>query len=68
MRHGRLLIHAHAGDGHTIVAVDTHIGSGSGSGKCVHLHGENHLRQVADTFDSPAQAQTAFERLHSDAM
>ncbi|MFF5257149.1 DUF317 domain-containing protein [Streptomyces leeuwenhoekii] len=64
IRHGRLLIHAHAHDGHTTVAVGTH----RDTGKSVYLHGENHLRQIADTFDSPAQALTAFERLHGDSM
>ncbi|MET9834761.1 hypothetical protein ABZ078_37000 [Streptomyces sp. NPDC006385] len=34
-----------------------------------YLHGgENHLRQIADTFDSPAQALATFERLHGDTM
>lgn len=64
IRHGRLLIHAHAEDGHTTVAVGTDIGSG----KSVYLHGEDHLRQVADTFDSPAQALVAFEKLHGADM
>lgn len=64
IRHGRLLIHAHAHDGDTTVAVGTH----RDTGKSVYLHGENHLRQIADTFDSPAQALTAFERLHGDSM
>ncbi|MGP3733043.1 DUF317 domain-containing protein [Streptomyces sp. GDS52] len=64
IRHGQLLIHAHAEDGHTTVAVGTDIGSG----KSVYLHGEDHLRQVADTFDSPAQALVAFEKLHGADM
>ncbi|MFI2204599.1 DUF317 domain-containing protein [Streptomyces sp. NPDC020192] len=64
IRRGRLLIHAHAQDTHTIVAVGTYLDSG----KSVYLHGENHLRQIADTFDSPAHALTAFERLHGDTM
>lgn len=64
IRHGQLLIHAHAEDGHTTVAVGTYIGSG----KSVYLHGEDHLRQVADTFDSPAQALVAFEKLHGADM
>ncbi|MGW1604503.1 DUF317 domain-containing protein [Streptomyces eurythermus] len=64
IRHGDLLIHAHAHDGHTTVAVGTYVDTG----KSVYLHGENHLRQVADTFDSPAQALTAFERMHGDTM
>ncbi|AWN32474.1 DUF317 domain-containing protein [Streptomyces sp. NEAU-S7GS2] len=64
IRHGHLLIHAHAHDGHTTVAVGTYLNTG----KSVYLHGENHLRQVADTFDSPAQALVSFERLHGDTM
>ncbi|MFB7275410.1 DUF317 domain-containing protein [Streptomyces sp. NPDC056244] len=64
IRHGRLLIHAHAEDGHTTVAVGTYLDSGTS----VHLHGENHLRQIADTFDSPAQALLAFERAYGDTM
>lgn len=61
IRHGHLLIHAHAHDGHTTVAVGTYLGR---NGKSVYLHGEDHLRQVADTFDSPAQALLAFEKIH----
>ncbi|MDF9816712.1 DUF317 domain-containing protein [Streptomyces sp. SPB162] len=64
IRHGHLLIHAHAEDGHTTIAVGTYLSGG----KSVYLHGEDHLRQVADTFDSPAQALVAFERVHGDAM
>ncbi|MFZ4190534.1 DUF317 domain-containing protein [Streptomyces pseudogriseolus] len=64
IRHGRLLIHAHAEDDHTTVAVGTYLDTG----KSVYLHGENHLRQIADTFDSPAQALTAFERIHGGRM
>ncbi|WP_416986162.1 DUF317 domain-containing protein [Streptomyces sp. T028] len=64
IRHGRLLIHAHAEDSGTRVAVGTY----RDSGKSVYLHGENHLRQIADTFGSPAQALVAFERLHADTM
>jgi hypothetical protein len=48
-RHGRLVIHAHADDSWTTVAVSTYRDS-----KSVYLHGENHLRQIADTFDGPA--------------
>ncbi|MFI8880308.1 DUF317 domain-containing protein [Streptomyces sp. NPDC055243] len=65
IRHGQLLIHAHARDGHTTVAVGTYLGLG---GKSVYLHGEDHLRQVADTFDSPAQALLAFEKVHAAEM
>ncbi|MGW6742866.1 DUF317 domain-containing protein [Streptomyces sp. NPDC055025] len=64
IRHGRLLIHAYAHDSHTTVAVGTYLDSG----KSVYLHGENHLRQVAGTFDSPAQALASFERFHRDTM
>ncbi|TLQ42591.1 DUF317 domain-containing protein [Streptomyces marianii] len=64
IRLGRLIIHAHADDSGTVVAVGTY----PDSGKSVYLHGENHLRQVADTFDSPARALAAFERLHGDTM
>ncbi|WP_406498175.1 DUF317 domain-containing protein [Streptomyces sp. NBC_00846] len=65
IRHGQLLIHAHARDGHTTVAVGTYLGR---NGKSVYLHGEDHLRQVADTFDSPAQALLAFEKVHAADM
>ncbi|MFI5751057.1 DUF317 domain-containing protein [Streptomyces sp. NPDC051644] len=65
IRHGQLLIHAHAHDGHTTVAVGTYLGR---NGKSVYLHGEDHLRQVADTFDSPAQAMLAFEKVHGAEM
>ncbi|MFJ6898112.1 DUF317 domain-containing protein [Streptomyces hokutonensis] len=65
IRHGQLLIHAHAHDGHTTVAVGTYLGR---NGKSVYLHGEDHLRQIADTFDSPAQALVAFEKVHAADM
>lgn len=65
IRHGHLLIHAHAHDGHTTVAVGTYLHR---SGKSVYLHGEDHLRQVADTFDSPAAAMLAFEKIHAACM
>ncbi|MFG2964903.1 MULTISPECIES: DUF317 domain-containing protein [unclassified Streptomyces] len=67
IRHGHLLIHAHAHahDGHATVAVGTYLHR---SGKSVYLHGENHLRQIADTFDSPAAALLAFEKVHAAAM
>ncbi|MER6424720.1 hypothetical protein [Streptomyces sp. NPDC001137] len=65
IRHGQLLIHAHAHDGHTTVAVGTYLHRG---GKSVYLHGEDHLRQIADTFDSPAQAMLAFEKVHGAEM
>ncbi|MFI7352011.1 DUF317 domain-containing protein [Streptomyces sp. NPDC049936] len=65
IHHGQLLIHAHAHDGHTTVAVGTYLHRG---GKSVYLHGEDHLRQIADTFDSPAQALLAFEKVHATEM
>ncbi|MGW2137711.1 DUF317 domain-containing protein [Streptomyces sp. NPDC001773] len=65
IRNGHLLIHAHARDGHTTVAVGTYLHR---TGESVYLHGENHLRQVADTFDSPAQALLAFEKVHGAEM
>ncbi|MGW9356382.1 DUF317 domain-containing protein [Streptomyces diastaticus] len=65
IRNGHLLIHAHARDGDTTVAVGTYLHRG---GKSVYLHGENHLRQVAGTFDSPASALLAFEETHADGM
>ncbi|MFE9601603.1 DUF317 domain-containing protein [Streptomyces hokutonensis] len=65
IRHGQLLIHAHAHDGHTTVAVGTYLGR---NGKSVYLHSEDHLRQIADTFDSPAQALVAFEKVHAADM
>ncbi|MEV7395235.1 DUF317 domain-containing protein [Streptomyces sp. NPDC091215] len=64
IRHGRLFIHAHATDNGTTTAV----GSYRDTGKSVHLHGEDHLRQIADTFDSPALALAAFQQAHGDAL
>ncbi|MBW1597310.1 DUF317 domain-containing protein [Streptomyces sp. JJ38] len=65
IRDGRLLIHAHAHDGHTTVAIGTYLDDG----KSVCLHGEDHLRQVTDiTYDSPAQALLAFEKAHAAKM
>ncbi|MFF4767453.1 DUF317 domain-containing protein [Streptomyces sp. NPDC001255] len=62
---GDLLIHAHAPDGDTTVAVGTYL---TGSRKSVYLHGENHLRQIAGSFDSPAQALADFEKVHGAVM
>lgn len=64
IRHGHLLIHAHAHDGHTTVAVGTY----RDTGKSVHLHGEDHYREITNTFDSSAQALVAFEEVHGDTM
>ncbi|MFC7908236.1 DUF317 domain-containing protein [Streptomyces nigra] len=63
IRHGRLIIHAHAHDGWTIVAVGTYR-----DGPSVHLHGENHLRMEAGQYDNPATAIAEFERLYGDAV
>ncbi|MEV5431724.1 hypothetical protein [Streptomyces sp. NPDC052701] len=63
IRHGRLIIHAHADDDGTTVAVGSYR-----DGSSIHLHGENHLRTITQTFDSPAEALAAFERLHRDTM
>ncbi|MCP9213068.1 DUF317 domain-containing protein [Streptomyces cucumeris] len=64
IRRGHLLIHAHADDGETTFAVGTYLHTG----KSVYLRGEDHTRQVADTFDSPAQALLAFEKAHGTDM
>ncbi|WP_172381146.1 DUF317 domain-containing protein [Streptomyces sp. MNP-20] len=60
---GRLTIHLHAHDGHTTVAAGTYRHAGS-----VHLHGEDHLRVVASTYDTPGEAIAEFERLYGDAV
>ncbi|WP_330324677.1 DUF317 domain-containing protein [Streptomyces pseudovenezuelae] len=64
VRRGRLVIHAHAHDGYSAVAAGTY----RDTGRSVYLHGENHLRQITDTFDSPTQALTAFHRTHGTAL
>ncbi|MFE1836514.1 DUF317 domain-containing protein [Streptomyces sviceus] len=63
IRHGRLIIHAHAHDGQDIVAVGTYR-----DGPSIHLHGENHLRVEATQYDTPAKAIAEFERLYGDAV
>ncbi|WP_327745482.1 DUF317 domain-containing protein [Streptomyces europaeiscabiei] len=63
IRHGRLIIHAHAHDSWTTVAIGTYLDGGT-----VALHGENHLRSIADRLESPAQALASFQRLHGDAV
>ncbi|CCK32005.1 hypothetical protein BN159_7626 [Streptomyces davaonensis JCM 4913] len=50
IRHGRLIIHAHAHDGWTIVAVGTYR-----DGPSIHLHGENHLRMEAGPVRQPGK-------------
>ncbi|WP_367137568.1 MULTISPECIES: hypothetical protein [Streptomyces] len=61
---GRLVIHAHAHDGHTFVAVGTY----RHNGKSIHLHRENHLRQVALVYDNPTEALAEFDRFNGDAV
>ncbi|MFK0121149.1 DUF317 domain-containing protein [Streptomyces sp. NPDC090994] len=63
IRHGRLEIHAHAHDGHNMNAVGSYR-----DGSSVTLHGENHLRTVAETFNTSAEARADFERFHGDAV
>ncbi|MEU3328738.1 hypothetical protein [Streptomyces albus] len=60
---GRLVIHQHAEDGWTTVAVGTYL-----NGKSVHLHGEDHLRTIETTYDTPAEALEDFKRRHDDAV
>ncbi|MGW4197116.1 DUF317 domain-containing protein [Streptomyces sp. NPDC005004] len=60
IRHGRLAVHTHADDGWTKVAVGTYLDTGTS----VHLHGENHLRQVETEYPSAAQALSAFQYQH----
>ncbi|MFD9075857.1 DUF317 domain-containing protein, partial [Streptomyces lasiicapitis] len=60
---GRLTIHLHADDGHTTVAVGTYRHADS-----VHLHGEDHLRVVASSYDTPGEAIAEFERLYGAAV
>ncbi|WP_263633836.1 DUF317 domain-containing protein [Streptomyces sp. 7G] len=63
IRHGRLIIHAHAHDGWTTVAVGTYR-----EGPSIHLHGENHLRTESMRYNNPVEAITEFERLYGDAV
>ncbi|MFH8255960.1 DUF317 domain-containing protein [Streptomyces roseolus] len=62
---GHLTIHLHAHDGHTTVAVGTYA---TGVRRHVHLHGENHLRQIVSTYDDEAAAIAEFHRLYSVAV
>ncbi|MFI1023354.1 hypothetical protein [Streptomyces olivaceus] len=63
IRHGRLVIHSHTHDPHTIVAVGSYR-----DGSSVTLHGENHLRTVEQTFHTAAEARAAFHREHGEAV
>ncbi|GAA3903809.1 DUF317 domain-containing protein [Streptomyces gulbargensis] len=62
---GRLIIHLHADDGHTTVAVGSYA---TGVRRHVHLHGENHLRQVSTSYDDETEAVAEFHRLYSVAV
>lgn len=62
---GRLIIHAHANDGHTTVAVGTYA---SGVRRHVHLHGENQVRQVAMAYEDETEAVAEFHRLYTVAV
>ncbi|MFJ8669724.1 DUF317 domain-containing protein [Streptomyces sp. NPDC093600] len=62
---GRLVIHAHAHDGHTTVAVGTYT---SGVHRHVHLHGEDHLRQITHYRSTEAEALAEFHQLYSVAV
>ncbi|MEV0472540.1 DUF317 domain-containing protein, partial [Streptomyces prunicolor] len=65
IRHGHLIVHAHAQDDEgTTMAVATY----RVTGKSVHLYGEDHLRGPSGTFDSIADALTAFERAFGDTL
>ncbi|MFF0451551.1 DUF317 domain-containing protein [Streptomyces sp. NPDC004609] len=60
---GRLTVHLHAHDGWTTVVVGTHE-----DGSHVHLHGEDHLRQITGVYDTEAEAVAGFHRLFSVAV
>ncbi|AZK97024.1 hypothetical protein B7R87_26510 [Streptomyces tsukubensis] len=60
---GRLTIHLHAHDGWTTVAVGTHQ-----DGRHLHLHGEDHLRQISGVHGTEAEAVAEFHRLYSVAV
>ncbi|MFE6457809.1 DUF317 domain-containing protein [Streptomyces cinereoruber] len=62
---GRLIIHAHAHNGHTTVAVGSYT---TGIRRHVHLHGEDHLRQITHRRDTEAEAVADFHELYSVAV
>ncbi|WP_329309178.1 DUF317 domain-containing protein [Streptomyces microflavus] len=62
---GRLVVHLHADDGQNTVAVASYT---TGVRRHVHLHGENHVRQITSTFESEAEAVAEFQRLYSVAV
>ncbi|MFE5298101.1 DUF317 domain-containing protein [Streptomyces sp. NPDC056632] len=61
----RLVIHLHAHDGHNTVAVGSYT---TGVRRHVHLHGENHLRQISTSYDDESEAIAEFHRLYSVAV
>ncbi|WP_327255368.1 DUF317 domain-containing protein [Streptomyces sp. NBC_01244] len=63
IRSGNLIIHLHAHDGWTTVAVGTYQG-----GKSVHLHGEDYLRQETADYESEAEAVADFQRQYTVAV
>ncbi|MGA5065249.1 DUF317 domain-containing protein [Streptomyces exfoliatus] len=65
MRHADREEHLHADDGQNTVAVGSYA---TGVRRHVHLHGENHLRQVSTWFDTEAEAVAEFHRLYSVAV
>ncbi|MFE4664511.1 DUF317 domain-containing protein [Streptomyces sp. NPDC056716] len=65
IHHGRLLIHAH-GQSTDANPATLAVGTYVSTGKSVHLRGQDHLRQITSTFDSPAQALRLFEQLYGD--
>ncbi|MFJ7779295.1 hypothetical protein [Streptomyces yangpuensis] len=62
---GRLTIRHHANDGHTTVAVGTYA---TGVRRHVHLHGEDHLRQVSLTFQDEVEALANFQSQYTAAV
>ncbi|MBB4984217.1 DUF317 domain-containing protein [Streptomyces nymphaeiformis] len=62
---GHLTIHLHADDGHTTVAVGSYT---TGVRRHIHLHGEDHLRQISTSYDTEAEAVAEFHRLYSVAV
>ncbi|WP_412078767.1 DUF317 domain-containing protein [Streptomyces xanthophaeus] len=60
---GRLVIHMHARDSWTTLAVGTYTG-----GKSVHLHGEDHLRTEETDYASESEAVADFQRRHTVAV
>jgi len=60
---GRLVLHAHANDGHTTVAVGSYSPGGS-----VHLHGEDYFRTESTDFATAEEALRDFAESYGDAV